>query len=281
MAGLWFALTAVTSLVRTEGGSARVFPFVASSVVLFALLFAYVLHARRISTYDAARAVVPVFVAGLLALVVLAEKGASAAFLVLRTVAMFFWAIVWIESVQAVRSGRGTATGVTGRVRGAIQGGAVLALPVGLFVGPDDLGLLATVCVVVVVVLFALAVPSSVPVAERVTETSARRLGSSGSGAAGRTAAEAAAAPESSGAFDPFDARCAAFAGELGLSPREAEVASCMLRGRNLPYIRESLCISRNTINTHIRHIYQKAGVHSRQELIDLFETAGRAPEPR
>lgn len=49
-----------------------------------------------------------------------------------------------------------------------------------------------------------------------------------------------------------------------------------MARGRDAEYIRNRLCISRNTVNTHIAHIYRKTGVHSRQELIDLVEQAER-----
>ena len=30
--------------------------------------------------------------------------------------------------------------------------------------------------------------------------------------------------------------------------------------------------LSKNTVATHVKHIYQKLDVHSRQELLDLFE---------
>ena len=36
-------------------------------------------------------------------------------------------------------------------------------------------------------------------------------------------------------------------------------------------YIAEKLFISSNTVKTHIRRIYEKTGVHSRDQLIDLF----------
>ena len=47
---------------------------------------------------------------------------------------------------------------------------------------------------------------------------------------------------------------------------------SLLARGRNVPFIEEELIISRNTIKTHVKHIYQKLDVHSQQELIDLVE---------
>lgn len=56
------------------------------------------------------------------------------------------------------------------------------------------------------------------------------------------------------------------------LTAREQEIAKMLARGRNGTYIQEQLVISRNTVKTHTRHIYAKLGIHSQQELIDLFE---------
>ena len=62
------------------------------------------------------------------------------------------------------------------------------------------------------------------------------------------------------------------------LSARETEVAGLLLAGRTAPFIAERLGISLPTVNTHVRHIYEKVGVGSRQELIDLGERErGRA----
>lgn len=59
---------------------------------------------------------------------------------------------------------------------------------------------------------------------------------------------------------------------EHGLSARETEIFLLLARGRSRPYIRDSLYLSKNTVATHIRHIYEKLGIHSQQELIDLVE---------
>ena len=56
---------------------------------------------------------------------------------------------------------------------------------------------------------------------------------------------------------------------ELGLTAREREVAVLLVRGRTQPWIAETLGISANTVGTHMRHIYQKAGVHDRREFLD------------
>lgn len=63
-----------------------------------------------------------------------------------------------------------------------------------------------------------------------------------------------------------------ALAAEAKLSPREMEVFALMRAGRDAAYIAESLCVSRNTAKTHIRNIYGKFGVHTRQEFVDIMQ---------
>ena len=57
------------------------------------------------------------------------------------------------------------------------------------------------------------------------------------------------------------------------LSPRELDVLRLLAKGRSVPYMREALMISKSTVETHIKHLYAKCGVHSKQELIDLVES--------
>lgn len=62
------------------------------------------------------------------------------------------------------------------------------------------------------------------------------------------------------------------------LSSREQEVLSMLVKGRDVPYIADSLFLSKNTIKTHIKNIYAKMGVHSRQELLDECEQLLKQP---
>ncbi|MCL2826991.1 MAG: helix-turn-helix transcriptional regulator, partial [Eggerthellaceae bacterium] len=71
---------------------------------------------------------------------------------------------------------------------------------------------------------------------------------------------------------DSFEDRCQALVARFGLSAREAEVLPFILKGRTSERISQELFISKSTVETHVRRIYTKAGVHSRQELIDLSE---------
>jgi DNA-binding NarL/FixJ family response regulator len=50
------------------------------------------------------------------------------------------------------------------------------------------------------------------------------------------------------------------------LSPREREVYELLVEGRSNPEIATTLFISESTAKVHIRHIYDKLGVHSRAE---------------
>lgn len=61
-------------------------------------------------------------------------------------------------------------------------------------------------------------------------------------------------------------------AAEYDLTPRETEVLDLLARGRSVPYIRDVLFISKGTVATHVKSIYAKTDVHSRQELIDLVD---------
>lgn len=63
----------------------------------------------------------------------------------------------------------------------------------------------------------------------------------------------------------------------LGLSVREKEVASLLLQGRSQAVIAEQLFVAASTVNTHVKHIYQKANVRSKQEFIDVCQETLRA----
>ena len=61
-----------------------------------------------------------------------------------------------------------------------------------------------------------------------------------------------------------------AFGAAYGLTPREQEVLELWARGSQLDYVAEQLGVSKNTAKTHVAHIYRKAGVSTREELLRL-----------
>ena len=65
--------------------------------------------------------------------------------------------------------------------------------------------------------------------------------------------------------------RPAASGEPVRLTDRESEILLLLARGRSSTYIGEALYLSPNTVRGHIKNIYAKLGVHSKQEIIDLF----------
>lgn len=71
---------------------------------------------------------------------------------------------------------------------------------------------------------------------------------------------------------DVRDLRLEAIAVKAELTNRERDVLMMMARGRDLAYICDELCLSRNTVKGYQKSIYAKLGVHSKQEIIDLAD---------
>jgi DNA-binding CsgD family transcriptional regulator len=70
-----------------------------------------------------------------------------------------------------------------------------------------------------------------------------------------------------------------AYAKIIGLTSRQSEILMLLARGYSTKSIEERLYISEHTAKSHIYNIYQKAGVHTRQEIIKLIEQVELAPE--
>jgi|GEM_PF-4707561 len=77
-----------------------------------------------------------------------------------------------------------------------------------------------------------------------------------------------------------FMKHCRIVAERYGLSERESEILVYFAKGRNSAYIQEKLFLSKNTVNSHRKHIYTKLGVHSNQELIDLVQGTEENAQP-
>ena len=115
--------------------------------------------------------------------------------------------------------------------------------------------------------------------ADRVNDAAAGR-GSSGVAAGERLfedggTTEAATLPNgdcAAGVGAQGEDSAAVFARAAGLTARETEILALLVRGRTLPYIANELFVTTGTVKTHVRHIYEKALVNNRQELLDKVE---------
>lgn len=56
----------------------------------------------------------------------------------------------------------------------------------------------------------------------------------------------------------------------FSLTDREAQVAAYIVAGYTRERIQEELFLSASTVKTHVGHVYEKTGAHSKQELMDV-----------
>lgn len=85
------------------------------------------------------------------------------------------------------------------------------------------------------------------------------------------------AEPAGTSPSSPIDALCA----DHKLSPRETEVFALFVRGHSAKFIAEELVVSLHTVKTHIKRIYEKMDVHSKDELIALADTSRKNRESK
>jgi DNA-binding CsgD family transcriptional regulator len=65
---------------------------------------------------------------------------------------------------------------------------------------------------------------------------------------------------------------------DFELTKREADMMAGLARGKNRKTLSEELCVSPETVKSHIQSIYKKMGIHSQQELIRYVEELREQP---
>ena len=68
---------------------------------------------------------------------------------------------------------------------------------------------------------------------------------------------------------------CARLGRERGLTQRECEVLLMLAQRKTAGDIERELCVAYGTAKAHIRHVYRKLDIHSREELFELVGVAG------
>ena len=124
-----------------------------------------------------------------------------------------------------------------------------------------------------VLVLVALLLGPMPHVYEVVRRGAARRPSAEGTGGENTNEAAGDEPAASLQREELAEAHLDAFAQAHRLSPREREILGLISKGRDVPYIEQELVLSKSTVKTHIRHIYEKCEVSSRQALIDLLQS--------
>ena len=68
-----------------------------------------------------------------------------------------------------------------------------------------------------------------------------------------------------------FQAACDRVCSRKDLSRREAEIFTYLARGYSPAYVAGALTLSESTVRTHVKNIYRKLGVNSREDILDLM----------
>lgn len=214
-----------------------------ASLVL-AILFVF--FSKRVSFSGLLRWIMPLAMVSLV-LFMQVGSGSFGAALVASVCDVLAQILAFLFVVSLAKEGQVSAAFGIGVVNGSLQLGVLLGNLLGVFAG--DFSLVATM-LTCVLALATIAIPQRDP----------SRL---------------EASPAEGSAQQREAARCAALRERYGLSEREVEIVQLLAEGRTRPYIREKLFISNNTVATHIKHIYRKLDVHSKEELIDLVKELG------
>ena len=56
----------------------------------------------------------------------------------------------------------------------------------------------------------------------------------------------------------------------FALTPAEARVAGCLLRGETVNSTADALALTRNTVRSHLKRVLDKAGVRSQAQFVSL-----------
>ncbi|WP_139651285.1 helix-turn-helix transcriptional regulator [Raoultibacter phocaeensis] len=83
---------------------------------------------------------------------------------------------------------------------------------------------------------------------------------------------DATGVPRDTGVVESLEDRCARIAAKFQLSARESEVFVLLAQGHTRASIAKKLFVSENTIREHVKNIYKKLYIHSRQQLIDMVD---------
>ena len=247
--------------------------FACGMVLAAAVLWLFTKYSSSVGFLASVRWVLPVLAAGMAFGVFVTPAAAFLACLVTACAHTFFESILRLQVLRFARKSardqmRAVGMGYSAIMLGSLVGTVAYRFAESMMAGHyfETVTCIMAVMVVIAVFAFPDSARSAEPDVEKgslaMAELSADALPSVLPAQASR--AEAGATPAQTPAQRISE--------RFGLSVREAQVLAYLLQGRSRPYVRDELHISISTVDTHIRHIYEKTGVANRQELIDLAE---------
>lgn len=232
--------------------------------------------------------------ASILLLPILSAATTDAAYIFTGTGTALFEVVVWVYAVWTARNAAETllaaaltrAATVTGHLIGT------LAVGIGIWLAPDaesiaNVSGMLIMFIYIILLLVILKNPGMKAPVMTIESTEDSFYAQS----APSTATDIAARAENAGKAEPRQNQTAeeqvhgkdyerlyweqpinTLAKTYRLTPREVDVLSLVARGHSLASVEEDLYISHNTVKMHMRNIYTKLEVHSRQDVISLVE---------
>lgn len=242
----------------TGWGGTHLFPYVLGAALAIAITTLSISYSTHLDLFGLYRWLIPVILFGLVFLSGQNFWSKSVSFTLITTAQYGFDIIVWIYFSRIVRKGVCSGSFALGINRGFVQAG-ILAGSLLAMATPRIIEYFGISLQLILLALSAVLTTVALIVLDRKDQLEHKTIG--------RPAPQN---PASS--LVDYDAVCSSLAAQNNLTAREQEILGYLARGRSLPYIREELILSKNTVDTHAKNLYRKLGVHSRQELLDLVE---------
>ena len=221
-----------------------------ATVVTFVFLF----FSNKVSFFSILQIVLPLSCASLLLTPLVPERFLTLAFVIGFIASINLDVYIWILASSLARKGRFSCTRIVGGSRLAVQGGGLIGVIIVSLVPAELKALVISILIIILIIVVMLAAPELEAFEGREKKAAAEEF-----------------SPEVS-VKDELALRCEQLGVRFNLSQREIEVLQLLSKGRDAPYIRDTLYISRNTVNTHVKSIYRKLGIHSKQELLNRTE---------
>jgi DNA-binding CsgD family transcriptional regulator len=229
-----------------------------SSLVIFCIFLVHPINSDPTSLY---RIAYPLIATGLVFLPIISDPYSVTLTLFLMLASHAANIIAFLTVVETARKYRINASLLAGITLGAIQGAVLIGVIVGSWLVVGDflepvrylLITVASLYILSMIALFFIRLQKKEPAIQQTANQSENQ-------SEGQTVEEI------------LLARNQQFAKKYGFTRRETDIFTYLINGRTSLYISKTLFLSQNTVKGHLKNIYSKADVHTKQELIDRYE---------
>ena len=276
IACMYFAIGSIRVYVeRVTGTLGMNMACVAAGIVLLALALVASLFAERRGAASLGvvyKAVMPLVAMAYVVLLTAGESQPTALSVIAQTACLVVEYLCWVLIVDSSRVKGASALLVIGIGRFVVHLGMSLGeLVTGACI--DQIAPLGAFTVLLLVGSFVFLFSER---ETRVQTDVADAEGAAGGGAAlddgGAGAGTSSPAADGEGRVPTPASQAERLVRTWGLTQREETILGLWTTSHGLRSICESLGLSESTVKTHLRHIYEKSGVHSRAELIKLLD---------